>query len=502
MNNTVDYNLRRKYIYDYLNEFKSIVQVNGYSADSAQIFKQRHEDLLARTSSKQIADLQQEEKEFYWALEFLGMYNTNYVKWSITNERLEEFIHCYTMVQNGGARALNQILNTQAVSQRVKEQLNYCWGDLISNTKSSETANYNPKSSENGSLNRLKFIESVRISGLRAKNGSSLADLMYDFVRKCKMQKVRIVCDGIMPRNDVWDSEVYLDNVEDLFDTEQIDGKIYILASLCNTRSKRFTKSEVYVGDYNRHSLDTELTNELQEIVEALQYDIYASGANYYSNAFYKFVLHCCQGRFSVYTGVIARILTQTFSGYGSEWQAFGNIVYGWFKFYNLPIKGSEFQKPMTDEQRVQAICPPQEIRMILMIYSYVMEGRHLLVRQTVTKHSGLFFSKKEVQYRIVADLRFWQLIKIRSLDDNDVKVMQGMQCLRERLFNGKRKDLQIYITDDQLAKEAIANPSGIDNVETMYNDLDSDFIVNLKALPRNGFLYNFIKQNILAYNS
>lgn len=79
---------------------------------------------------------------------------------------------------------------------------------------------------------------------------------------------------------------------------------------------------------------------------------------------------------------------------------------------------------------------------------------------------------------------------------------MTGMQYLRERLFNGKRKDLQLYITDAQLARETIANPSRIDNIEAMYNDLDSDFIVNLKALPKNGFLYNFIRQNILAYNA
>lgn len=448
---------------------------------------------MSRTLGKQIDSLNQEEREFYWVLDFLGMFNTNYVKWSITIPRVQEFLECYKSELNGGAAVITKDLNNPGISQKTRDALSYFWEDLVSNAKSNTSNTLNIK--------RIQFIESVRMSGIKDKNGNSLADLMYDFVKKCKAQKIKIVCDGIMPRSDVWSSETYLWSAEELFDTEQIDGNINVLASLCNSRSTRYTKAEVYVGDYNHYSIDAELTNELHEIAEALQYDIYAQGAKYYDNVFYKFVGYCCQGRFNVYTGVIARILSQTFSGFGKDLQAFANIVYGWYKFYNLPVKNSEYQKPITDEQRVQAICPPQEIRLILLIYDYVVSGKHLLIRQTITKHQGLFFSKKEVQYKIVADLRFWTLLKVKDIYDDDPRVTQGMQCLRERLFSN-RKDLQLYVTDDQLTREAIANPYKIDSIEAMYNDLDSDFIRYLKALPKNGFLYNYIKKNILAYSS
>lgn len=88
----IDYVKRRAIINKYLSEFNDVVNMYGQTAESVKVFKSAYEDLTYKSMGKSIASLSDEERELYWVYDFLGMFNTNFVKWDITSTRVSQFL--------------------------------------------------------------------------------------------------------------------------------------------------------------------------------------------------------------------------------------------------------------------------------------------------------------------------------------------------------------------------------------------------------------------------
>lgn len=76
----IDYAKRRAIILKYLSEFNDVVNMYGHTAESVKVFKSAYEDLTYKSMGKSINSLSDEERELYWTYDFLGMFNTNFVK--------------------------------------------------------------------------------------------------------------------------------------------------------------------------------------------------------------------------------------------------------------------------------------------------------------------------------------------------------------------------------------------------------------------------------------
>lgn len=492
----IDYAKRRAIILKYLREFNDIVNMYGQTAESVKVFKSAYEDLTYKSMGKSIGSLSDEERELYWVYDFLGMFNTNFVKWDITSTRVSQFLRYCEMIQRDGYGALYQIINNPSVGQRIIESLKYCWGDLIEQNKSrydtdQNNANISNASGNSGNTQELKqyqFLEQIRSFGPK---GDETVDKIYRFILDCKQSKAYLVY-----TNETFGSNPIVSDVGSLFDTEQLSSNIKVFVALCNTKNNDIDNPRIVKGTAANKQIDSELTSRLKEIIEYFQFD---SSIDIFYSWFYHFAVECATGRKTTYTGILLNILSELVYGNKDAVRAFSNIYYGWSRFYSLPVKGSEYNKELSDEQKAKALCPSEEAMLLLTIYACIRYTRFLVIRKETERHAGLFFGKKEKKLTIEAAISVPQVFIARDQSQKqvDVRTASDMTWLGTKLTDTNRKDLKLFVLDEAQARHSLQNPGMLDRIEAMYNDEDSYFLKEFRQLPRNGFLYNYIIHNI-----
>ena len=492
----IDYAKRRAIILKYLSEFNDIVKMYGQTAESVKVFKSAYEDLTYNSMGKSINSLSAEERGLYWVYEFLGMFNTNFVKWDITSARVSQFLRYCEMIQRDGYGALYQIINTPSVGQRIIESLKYCWGDLIEQNKSrydtdQNNANISNASGNSGNTQELKqyqFLEQIRSFGPK---GAETADKIYRFILDCKQSKAYLAY-----TNETFGSNPIVSDVGSLFDTEQLSSNIKVFVALCNTKNNDIDNPRIVKGNTANKQIDSELTSRFKEIIEYFQFD---SSIDIFWSWFYRFAVECATGRKTTYTGILLNILSELVYGNKNAVRAFSNIYYGWSRFYSLPVKGSEYNKELSDEQKAKALCPSEEAMLLLTVYACIRYTRFLVIRKETERHAGLFFGKKEKKLTIEAAISVPQVFIARDQSQKqvDVRTASDMTWLGTKLTDTSRKDLKLFVLDEAQARHSLQNPGMLDRIEAMYNDEDSYFLKEFRQLPRNGFLYNYIIHNI-----
>lgn len=492
----IDYAKRRAIILKYLSEFNDIVNMYGQTAESVKVFKSAYEDLTYKSMGKSIDSLSDEERELYWVYDFLGMFNTNFVKWDITSTRVSQFLRYCGMIQRDGYGALYQIINTPSVGQKIIESLKYCWGDLIEQNKNRYDTDQNNASISNASgnsgntqeLKQYQFLEQIRSFGPK---GDETVDKIYRFILDCKQSKAYLVY-----TNETFGSKPIVSDVGSLFDTEQLSSNIKVFVALCNTKNNDIDNPRIVKGTAANKQIDSELTSRLKEIIEYFQFD---SSIDIFYSWFYHFAVECATGRKTTYTGILLNILSELVYGNKDAVRAFSNIYYGWSRFYSLPVKGSEYNKELSDEQKAKALCPSEEAMLLLTIYACIRYTRFLVIRKETERHAGLFFGKKEKKLTIEAAISVPQVFIAREQSQKqvDVRTASDMTWLGTKLTDTNRKDLKLFVLDEAQARHSLQNPGMLDRIEAMYNDEDSYFLKEFRQLPRNGFLYNYIIHNI-----
>lgn len=493
---SIDYAKRRAIINKYLREFNDVVNMYGQTAESVKVFKSAYEDLTYKSMGKSIGSLSDEERELYWVYDFLGMFNTNFVKWDITSARVSQFLRYCEMIQRDGYRVLYQIINTPSVGQKIIESLKYCWGDLIEQNKNrydtdQNNANISNASGDSGNTQELKqyqFLEQVRSFGPK---GAETADKVYRFILDCKQSKAYLVY-----TYETFGSNPIISDIGSLFDTEQLSSNMKTFISLCNTKNKDINNPRIVKGTAADKQVDSELTSRFKEIIEYFQFN---SSTDIFQNWFYQFVVECATGRKTTYTGILLNILSELVYGNKDAVRAFSNIYYGWSRFYSLPVKGSEYNKELSDEQKAKALCPSEEAMLLLTVYDCIKNTRFLVIRKETERHAGLFFGKKEKKLTIEAAISMPKVFITRDQSQKqvDVRTASEMTWLGTKLTDTNRKDLKLFVLDEAQAKHSLQNPGMLDRIEAKYNDEDSDFLKEFRQLPRNGFLYNYIVHNI-----
>lgn len=492
----IDYAKRRAIILKYLREFNDVVNMYGQTAESVKVFKSAYEDLTYNSMGKSINSLSDEERGLYWVYEFLGMFNTNFVKWDITSARVSQFLRYCEMIQRDGYGALYQIINTPSVGQRIIESLKYCWGDLIEQNKSrydtdQNNANISNDSGNSGNTQELKqyqFLEQVRSFGPK---GDETVDKIYRFILDCKQSKAYLVY-----TNETFGSNPIISDVGSLFDTEQLSSNIKVFISLCNTKNKDIGSPRIVKDTAANKQVDSELTSRFKEIIEYFQFN---SSIDIFQSWFYQFVVECATDRKTTYTGILLNILSELVYENKNAVKAFSNIYYGWSHFYSLPVKGSEYNKELRDEQKTKALCPSEEAMLLLTVYACIKYARFLVIRKETERHAGLFFGKKEKKLTIEAAISVPKVFITRDQSQKqvDIRTAYDMTWLGTKLTDANRKDLKLFVLDEAQTRHSLQNPGMLDSVEAKYNDEDSDFLKEFRQLPRNGFLYNYIIHNI-----
>lgn len=492
----INYAKRRAIINKYLSEFNDVVNMYGQTAESVKVFKSAYEDLTYKSMSKSIGSLSDEERELYWTYDFLGMFNTNSVKWDITSTRVSQFLRYCEMIQRDGYGVLYQIINTPSVGQRIIESLKYCWGDLIEQNKNRYDTDQNNTNISNASgnsgntqeLKQYQFLEQVRSFGPK---GAETADKVYRLILDCKQSKAYLVY-----TYETFGSNPIISDIGSLFDTEQLSSNMKTFISLCNTKNNEINNPRIVKGTASNKQVDNELTSRFKEIIEYLQFN---SSTDIFQNWFYQFVVECATSRKITYTGILLNILSELVYGNKDAVRAFQNIYYGWSRFYSLPVKGSEYNKGLSDEQKAKALCPSEEAMMLLTVYDCIKYTIFLVIRKETERNAGLFFGKKEKKLTIEAAISVPQVFILREQSQKqvDVRTASDMTWLGTKLTNTNRKDLKLFVLDEVQAKHSLQNPGMLDRIEAKYNDEDSDFLIQFRFLPRNGFLYNYIIHNI-----
>lgn len=492
----IDYTKRRAIINKYLREFNDVVNMYGQTAESVEVFKSAYDDLTYKSMGKSIGSLSDEERELYWVYDFLGMFNTNFVKWDITSARVSQFLRYCEMIQRDGYSVLQQIINTPSVGQKIIESLKYCWGDLIEQNKNRYDTDQNNTNISNASgnsgntqeLKQYQLLEQVRSFGPK---GAETADKVYRLILDCKQSKAYLVY-----TYEKFGSNPIISDIGSLFDTEQLSSNIKTLVSLCNTKNNEINNPRIVKGDAANKQIDSELTSRFKELIEYFQFN---SSTDIFQNWFYQFVVECATSRKTTYTGILLNILSELVYGNKDAVRAFSNIYYGWSRFYSLPVKGSEYNKELSNEQKARALCPSEEAMMLLTVYDCIKYTRFLVIRKETERHAGLFFGKKEKKLTIEAAIPVPQVFILREQSQKqvDVRTASDMTWLGTKLTNTNRKDLKLFVLDEAQARHSFQNPGMLDRVEAKYNDEDSDFLIQFRFLPRNGFLYNYIIHNI-----
>lgn len=492
----IDYAKRRAIILKYLREFNDVVNMYGQTAESVKVFKSAYEDLTYNSMGKSISSLSDEERGLYWVYDFLGMFNTNFVKWDITSTRVSQFLRYCEMIQRDGYNVLYQIMNTPSVGQKIIESLKYCWGDLIEQNKNrygtdQNNANISNTQKDNGNTQELKqyqFLEQVRSFGSK---GDETVDKIYRFILDCKQSKAYLVY-----TDETFGSNPIISDVGSLFDTEQLSSNIKVFVALCNTKNNGIDNPRIVKGTTANKQIDSELTSRFKEIIEYFQFN---SSTDIFQSWFYQFAVECATGRKTTYTGILLNILSELVYGNKNAVKAFSNIQYGWSHFYSLPVKGSEYNKELSDEQKAKALCPSEEAMLLLTVYACIKYTRFLVIRKETERHAGLFFGKKDKKLTIEAAISVPQVFITRDQSQKqvDVRTASDMAWLGTKLTDTNRKDLKLFVLDEAQARHSLQNPGMLDSVEAKYNDEDSDFLKEFRQLPRNGFLYNYIIHNI-----
>lgn len=506
-----NYCYRRILINKYLDSFKELVKLYGKNVNTIKRFKQMYSGLLAYGYGRKPGDyVIQDVAEFMWVLDFLGIRNTDNIKWTITIERLREFESiAFYINENNDKKLLESIVNKDKqlkfrgksieLQDKTRDSILYYLEDLTKEIDNSKKWKECTQSKDIGVdfQERFPFLDYITTAlNSRNINGDEVRRNLYkiintfssgDYTLAYNRTKIcKVACGGVYEDQKV----ETVSDLQELFRINDIPNKVWMFLDMCSNYMN--IEHCIIIKNIKNGQVDLELQRILCNCIKAFKGTVIQQSNE---NIYLQYVKDSVQNGYKVQAEAVINILIMQNSGDAYNKKFFERLLKYLRTFANKLDSGSK-----------DRLIGFYDLALMLVIQQCIQNDLIFLFKASGNGRSlggGILQMFREQQ--IVKYVQAFNLMmnpdKLNLSRDGDSEYIKIM----EMLYNGDRvsqnKKSKILICDKKLAEQIKSNPKLIDKLDKnsgklkSFMDKTDNFVICFHALLLNSLMFNYFTE-------
>lgn len=508
-----DYCYRRILINKYLDSFKEIVKLYGKNVNTIKRFKQMYSGLIAQSYGRKPGDyVIQDVAEFMWVLDFLGIRNTDNIKWTITIERLREFESiAFYINENNDKKLLESIVNKDKqfkfrgksieLQDKTRDSILYYLEDLVKEIENSKKwKEYTQSKDRDIGIDfqeRFPFLDYITTAlNSRNINGDEVRRNLYkiintfsygDYTLAYNRTKIcKVACGGIYEDQKV----ETVSDLQELFKINNVPNKVWIFLDMCSNCMN--IEHCIVIKNIKTGQVDLEMQRIFCNCIKAFKGTVIQQSNE---NIYLQYIKDSVQNGYEVQAEALINILILQNSGDAYNKKFFERLLKHLRTFANKLDPGSR-----------DRLIGFYDLALMLGIQQCVQNDLVFLFKASGNERSlGGGILQMFGEWQVVKYVQTINLImnpdKLNLSRDSDSQYIKIM----EMLYNGDRisqdKKQKILICDKKLAEQIKNNPRLMNKLDKnsgklkSFMDKTDNFVICFHALPLNSLMFNYFAE-------